>query len=73
MASIIVVDKESEVCEVLAMAGTNREWDIVAPQRPAIHAIWYDGAGAGLPAGGRNCRRRADPPAPPPSCEAIPS
>ena len=32
------------------MVGDNLEWEIVAPQRLGIYAIWYDGYGAGLPA-----------------------
>jgi putative hydrolase of the HAD superfamily len=31
------------------MVGDNLEWEIVAPQRLGIYAIWYDGYGAGLP------------------------
>jgi putative hydrolase of the HAD superfamily len=33
------------------MVGDNLEWEVVAPQRLGIHAIWYDGYGAGLPPG----------------------
>jgi putative hydrolase of the HAD superfamily len=33
------------------MVGDNLEWEVVAPQRLGIHAIWYDGAGIGMPAG----------------------
>jgi putative hydrolase of the HAD superfamily len=33
------------------MVGDNLEWEIVAPQRLGIYAIWYDGYGAGLPPG----------------------
>jgi putative hydrolase of the HAD superfamily len=33
------------------MAGDNIEWDVAAPQRLGIHAIWVDGAGTGLPDG----------------------
>jgi putative hydrolase of the HAD superfamily len=33
------------------MIGDNLEWEVVAPQRLGIYAIWYDGYGAGLPAG----------------------
>jgi putative hydrolase of the HAD superfamily len=32
------------------MVGDNLEWEVVAPQRLGIYAIWYDGYGAGLPA-----------------------
>jgi putative hydrolase of the HAD superfamily len=31
------------------MVGDNLEWEIVAPQRLGIHAIWHDGYGTGLP------------------------
>jgi putative hydrolase of the HAD superfamily len=31
------------------MVGDNLEWDIVAPQRLGIYAIWHDGYGVGLP------------------------
>jgi putative hydrolase of the HAD superfamily len=33
------------------MVGDNLEWEIVAPQRLGIHAIWHDGYGVGLPPG----------------------
>ena len=33
------------------MVGDNLEWEVVAPQRLGIFAIWYDGYGAGLPLG----------------------
>jgi putative hydrolase of the HAD superfamily len=33
------------------MVGDNLEWEVVAPQRLGIFAIWYDGYGIGLPAG----------------------
>ncbi|OWJ68771.1 HAD family hydrolase [Inquilinus limosus] len=33
------------------MVGDNLEWEVSAPQRLGIHAIWVDGAGDGLPAG----------------------
>jgi putative hydrolase of the HAD superfamily len=33
------------------MVGDNLEWEIVAPQRLGIYAIWHDGYGAGLPPG----------------------
>jgi putative hydrolase of the HAD superfamily len=33
------------------MVGDNLEWEVVAPQRLGIHAIWYDGAGTGIPVG----------------------
>lgn len=31
------------------MVGDNLEWEVVAPQRLGIHAIWHDGYGLGLP------------------------
>jgi putative hydrolase of the HAD superfamily len=31
------------------MIGDNLEWEVVAPQRLGIFAIWYDGYGQGLP------------------------
>ena len=31
------------------MVGDNLEWEVVAPQRLGIYAIWYDGYSAGLP------------------------
>ena len=31
------------------MVGDNLEWEVVAPQRLGIRAIWHDGYGAGLP------------------------
>ncbi len=39
------------------MVGDNLEWEIVAPQRLGIYAIWHDGYGAGLPPG---CQIRPD-------------
>ncbi len=33
------------------MVGDNLEWEIAAPQRLGIYAIWHDTEGAGLPAG----------------------
>jgi len=39
------------------MVGDNLEWEIVAPQRLGIYAIWYDGYATGLPAG---CQIRPD-------------
>ena len=33
------------------MIGDNLEWEVAAPQRLGIHAIWYDAHGAGLPDG----------------------
>jgi putative hydrolase of the HAD superfamily len=33
------------------MVGDNLEWEVVAPQRLGIYAIWYDGYGMGLPEG----------------------
>jgi len=31
------------------MIGDNLEWEVAAPQRLGIYAIWFDGAGEGLP------------------------
>jgi putative hydrolase of the HAD superfamily len=31
------------------MVGDNLEWEVAAPQRLGIHAIWHDGYGTGLP------------------------
>jgi putative hydrolase of the HAD superfamily len=31
------------------MVGDNLEWEVAAPQRLGIFAIWFDGAGKGLP------------------------
>jgi putative hydrolase of the HAD superfamily len=39
------------------MVGDNLEWEIVAPQRLGIYAIWCDGYAAGLPPG---CQIRPD-------------
>ena len=33
------------------MVGDNLEWEVAAPQRLGIHAIWLDAYKAGLPAG----------------------
>jgi putative hydrolase of the HAD superfamily len=33
------------------MVGDNLEWEVIAPQKLGIHAIWYDPHAAGLPAG----------------------
>ncbi len=33
------------------IVGDNLEWEVSAPQRLGIHAIWYDPAGTGLPEG----------------------
>ncbi len=33
------------------MVGDNLEWEVIAPQRLGIHAIWHDSLGSGLPAG----------------------
>jgi putative hydrolase of the HAD superfamily len=33
------------------MVGDHLEWEVAAPQRLGIHAIWYDGEDTGLPAG----------------------
>jgi putative hydrolase of the HAD superfamily len=33
------------------MVGDNLEWEVVAPQRLGIHAIWYDPTDAGVPPG----------------------
>lgn len=35
------------------IVGDNLEWEVAAPQRLGIHAIWFDGEGQGLPAGTR--------------------
>lgn len=32
------------------MVGDNLEWEVIAPQRLGIHAIWHDVAGEGVPA-----------------------
>jgi putative hydrolase of the HAD superfamily len=32
------------------MVGDNLEWEVIAPQRLGIHAIWHDVTGEGLPA-----------------------
>ena len=37
--------------------GAALEWEIVAPQRLGIYAIWHDGYGVGLP---RNCPIQRD-------------
>lgn len=34
------------------MVGDDLEWEVAAPQRLGIFAIWHDGFGRGLPAGG---------------------
>jgi putative hydrolase of the HAD superfamily len=33
------------------MVGDNLEWEVIAPQRLGIHAIWHDATGEGLPDG----------------------
>ena len=33
------------------MVGDNLEWEVIAPQRLGIHAIWHDVLGEGLPEG----------------------
>lgn len=33
------------------MVGDNLEWEVVAPQKLGIHAVWYDPAGEGVPPG----------------------
>ena len=33
------------------MVGDNLEWEVVAPQRLGIYAVWHDHVGRGLPAG----------------------
>lgn len=33
------------------IVGDNLEWEVIAPQKLGIHAIWYDPHGDGLPAG----------------------
>jgi putative hydrolase of the HAD superfamily len=32
------------------MVGDNLEWEVIAPQKLGIHAVWYDPHGDGLPA-----------------------
>jgi putative hydrolase of the HAD superfamily len=32
------------------IVGDNLEWEVIAPQKLGIHAIWYDPHGAGVPA-----------------------
>ncbi len=39
------------------MVGDNLEWEVAAPQRLGIHAIWHDGYGTGLPS---DCPVRPD-------------
>ena len=36
------------------MVGDNLEWEIMAPQRLGIYAIWHDGYGVGLPPNARS-------------------
>ena len=31
------------------MVGDNLEWDVAAPQRLGLRAVWVDGPGRGLP------------------------
>ncbi len=31
------------------IVGDNLEWEVIAPQRLGIHAVWYDPNDAGLP------------------------
>lgn len=33
------------------IVGDNLEWEVIAPQRLGIHAIWYDPHGGGVPTG----------------------
>ncbi len=33
------------------MVGDNLEWEVVAPQKLGVHAIWFDPRGSGLPEG----------------------
>jgi len=33
------------------MVGDNLEWEVIAPQRLGIYAVWHDTHGAGVPAG----------------------
>ena len=33
------------------IVGDNLEWEVEAPQRLGIYAVWYDGYGTGLPPG----------------------
>jgi len=35
------------------MVGDNLEWEVAAPQRLGIHAIWFDRYGVGLPRGSK--------------------
>ena len=51
------------------MVGDNLEWEVAAPQRLGIHAIWYDPAGAGVPAGSM-ARPTASSAACPSCCQA---
>jgi putative hydrolase of the HAD superfamily len=39
------------------IVGDNLEWEVAAPQRLGIHAVWHDGYGSGLPPG---CAVRPD-------------
>ena len=34
------------------MVGDHLEWEVAAPQKLGIFAIWHDGFGKGLPEGG---------------------
>jgi putative hydrolase of the HAD superfamily len=45
MAALGVVARETW------MVGDNLEWEVAAPQRLGIHAIWFDAHGIGLPEG----------------------
>ncbi len=39
---------EAQECWIV---GDNLEWEVIAPQKLGIHAIWYDPHGAGVPQG----------------------
>ncbi len=51
-----------QVLDVVApetwMVGDNLEWEVVAPQRLGIHAIWHDVVGEGLPPDSTICPDR---------------
>jgi hypothetical protein len=59
--SSVVLERFRTTCGVgpheTWIVGDNLEWEIVAPQRLGIYAIWYDGYGVGLP---RNSAIRPD-------------
>jgi putative hydrolase of the HAD superfamily len=39
-------------CEEAWIVGDNLEWEVAAPQRLGLYAVWCDGYGVGLPTGG---------------------